>query len=93
MPSDLPVIYSGIAISLVGGCSAVAGFLARVKRRSPLEGVLLGLFLGPIGVLIESRNPHTRRPEVDKHAWDSLRLMMTHQQSYRESGRLEAPDE
>jgi hypothetical protein len=89
--SNLILTYVGVAVSLIAGCSAIAGCIAHVKRRPPLEGVLLGLFLGPIGILIECRYPYAQRPMVDKLAQDSLRSMMTYQQSGRESSRREAP--
>ncbi len=66
-------------------CAAVGGCLALLKRRWPLEGVLLGLFLGPIGVLIESSKPYVRRPEVDQAAWTSFRSMVTYQTEQEEA--------
>ena len=87
MSTDRFLIWMSIAISASAGCSAIAGVMAYVKRRPPLEGVLLGLFLGPIGVMIESRHPYLQRPIIDENAWNSLRSMMTYQQSGRESGR------
>ena len=69
---------------MVAGFAAISGVIAYVKRRSPLEGVLLGLFLGPIGVLIECRAPFVRRPMVDENAFNSLRSMVTYQETGQE---------
>jgi hypothetical protein len=77
----------GISISIVAGSAAIGGYLAYSKRRPPLEGVLLGLLLGPIGVLIEMRTPHIQRPMVDENAWNTFRSMMTYQQTGREFDR------
>jgi hypothetical protein len=79
--SPLPILFG---ISLVAACSAVAGCIAYAKRRSPTEGVLLGLLLGPIGILIECLFPYAHRPPVDKNAWDSFRSLMAYQESVRE---------
>jgi hypothetical protein len=82
---DDPYLASGVFLSVVTGCSALGGWIAYNKRRSPIEGVLLGLFLGPIGVFIESRHPYSSRPMVDENAWNSLHSMVTYQQTSRES--------
>jgi hypothetical protein len=71
--------------STFASCSAVAGCIAYHKRRSPLEGVFLGLILGPIGVILECRLAYVQRPPVDKNAWNSLHSMMTYQQTRQES--------
>jgi hypothetical protein len=76
-----------IAACLVCSCSAIAGYNAVHKRRSPYEGILLGLLLGPIGVLIEYRLPFVHRPIVDTNAWNSLRSMVSYQESGKESKR------
>jgi len=82
-----PYIAACSLVCLFGGCSAIAGYIAFHKRRSPYEGVLLGLFLGPIGVYMECQYPYQQRPPVDKKAWNSLRSMMDFQESGRETLR------
>ncbi len=62
-------------------CAAIGAVLAYHKRRSPVEGMLLGFLLGPFGVMIERRHPCLRRPPVDPHAWHSLRSMMDYQEN------------
>ncbi len=74
------VLYSLLIISTIASCSAAAGCIAYHKRRNPNEGVLLGLLLGPIGVLIECRLPYVQRPPVDENAWNSFRSMTVYQQ-------------
>jgi hypothetical protein len=83
-----------ITTCLFCSCSAISGYIAFQKRRSPYEGVLLGLLLGPIGVVIESRRPFMHRPVVDSNAWNSLRSMVSYQESGKESkrGRLRRSD-
>jgi hypothetical protein len=66
--------------ALLALCSAIAGCIAYHKRRSPHEGVLLGLLLGPIGVIVAFQLPYVQRPPVDENAWNSLHSMMTYQQ-------------
>lgn len=82
---DDPYIASGAFLSVIAGCSALGGWIAYSKRRPPIEGVLLGLFLGPIGVFIESRQPFNSRPMVDENALNSLHSMVNYQQTSRES--------
>ena len=82
-----PLFMASFVISAFGTCSAIGGCLAYAKHRSPMEGVLLGLLLGPIGVLVEFRNPYVQRPMVDQNAWNSLNSMMTYQKTGREYDR------
>jgi hypothetical protein len=65
----------------LGGCAALAGYIAFRKRRSPYEGMLLGFILGPIGVLLECRFPYVHRPPVDEPARNSLRSLTSYQES------------
>ena len=44
----------GIALGIGVMCAFVGWTLAKKKRRSEAEGFLLGLFLGPIGLVIEA---------------------------------------
>ena len=80
-------VLPAFVLSFLAGCSAIAGCIAYNKRRSPLEGVLLGFFLGPIGVLLELRHAYVQRPPVDQPAWNSLRSMVNYQSSGRGSRR------
>ncbi len=75
------LIWCLTIVSTIASCSAAAGCIAYVKRRNPNEGVLLGLFLGPIGVMIECRLPYVQRPPVDENAWNSFRSMTVYQQN------------
>jgi hypothetical protein len=77
---DFPVLIMLIACAL-GSCSTFGGIIARRKKRRPTEGVLLGLFLGPIGVAVESRLPAIPRPEVCRNAWNSFRSVATYKPS------------
>lgn len=81
METDSIVILYSLVASTFASCSAIAGCIAYTKRRSPIEGVLLGLLLGPIGVLLEWRLAYVQRPPVDEKAWNSLHSMMTYQKS------------
>jgi hypothetical protein len=86
MPGD-PLTLIGVSISIIAAFAALGGVVARVKRRSPLEGVLLGLFLGPIGLLIEIRSPFVHRPIVDEKSVSSLQSMLAYQETGREFSR------
>jgi hypothetical protein len=85
--------YVGVFIVAVAGSAAIGGCIAYAKRRRPLEGVLLGLFLGPIGVLIESQAPFIHRPMVDEKAWNSLRSMLSFQEKGRDFNQRKHPAE
>ena len=84
--TEQPIIIFYV-IAALAACSAIAGYTAFKKRRSPFEGVLLGFFLGPIGVLLEHRFPYVQRPLIDTKAWNSLRSVMTYQTSGQEANR------
>jgi hypothetical protein len=87
MPIESFLTAIGTIISILAGSAAIGGCLAHGKRRSTLEGLLLGLLLGPLGVLIEWRAHHVARPMVDENAWNSFRSMMTYQKTGREHDR------
>jgi hypothetical protein len=84
MQPDRFLTIVGLAISVIAGSAALGGHMAYAKRRSPMEGLLLGLLLGPIGVLIEWRTPFAHRPLVDENSWNSIRSMMDYQLTGRE---------
>jgi hypothetical protein len=86
MPGD-PLTLIGVSISIMAGFAALGGVVALVKRRPPLEGVLLGLFLGPIGLLIALRSPFVHRPMVDENSLNSLQSMLAYQETGREFSR------
>jgi hypothetical protein len=77
MDMESPVLIMLIACALAS-CSTFGGIIAQRKKRRPTEGVLLGLFLGPIGVAVESRLPAIPRPEVCQKAWNSFRSVATY---------------
>ncbi|MGE4196031.1 MAG: hypothetical protein AB7G11_02760 [Phycisphaerales bacterium] len=56
----------GIAVVAIAFCLVILGpfglFVAAAKRRSKLEGFLLGLLFGPFGILIEALLPNGERP-------------------------------
>ncbi len=79
------IVLICLIASMFALCSAIAGCIAYHKRRSPLEGVFLGLLLGPIGVALECRLAYVQRPPVDKNAWNSLHSMMSYQQTRQEA--------
>ncbi len=87
MPFDshLPLVCT--LISIIAGFATLGGWIAHFKRRPPLEGVLLGFFLGPIGLLMELRFPYVHRPIVDEKALHSLQSMLVYQASGREYER------
>jgi hypothetical protein len=82
---DTTVLICLTIISTSASCSAAAGCIAYHKRRNPNEGVLLGLLLGPIGILIECRLSYVQRPMVDENAWNSFRSMTVYQQNTSDS--------
>ena len=74
---ELPVLML-VAACILGSCSTCGGVVAYRKKRRPIEGVLLGLFLGPIGVAVESYLPAVPRPEVCEKAWNSFRSVASY---------------
>ncbi len=61
------------------GFAALGGLVAQSKKRKPPEGMLLGLFLGPIGVAIEWMLPDWTRPIVDQGSRSSFHSMVIYQ--------------
>jgi hypothetical protein len=55
----LPILVPLAAIALPG-CAALGGAIAERKRRDSVEGYLLGLLLGPIGVIVAGALPGRR---------------------------------
>jgi hypothetical protein len=72
---EYPVLLLSIAAAL-SLCAAIGGLIADLKKRPPVEGMLLGLMLGPIGVAVEARLPAIPRPDVDENAWHSFRTVV-----------------
>ena len=68
-----------IIVSSVACFAAVGGCLAQLKNHPPLEGVILGALLGPIGLLVLARMRVAHRPMVDRGAWNSFRSMVDYQ--------------
>ncbi len=74
-----PTVTALVICSLVSSFAAVGGVIAFKKRRRPIEGMTLGLLLGPVGVAVEALLPSVGRPEVCERAWNSFRSMTTYQ--------------
>ena len=74
---EAPILIMLIACAL-GSCSTFGGIVAYRKKRQPAEGMLLGLFLGPIGVAVEYGLPAVPRPEVCEKAWNSFRSVASY---------------
>lgn len=72
-------VLSLIVLACMALFAAVGGCISHVKHRRPLEGLVLGAFLGPIGWVVESRRPFGHRPMVDRGAWDSFHSLVTYQ--------------
>jgi hypothetical protein len=56
-------------IGMLGLWATFAGYgcwIASIKRRSPAEGIALGLFLGPIGCLVEATLRERSAAEVEE---------------------------
>lgn len=56
-PSWYADMGSWLVTSLLVVSAALAGLIAFWKGRSPAEGILLGLYLGPLGLLVERLVP------------------------------------
>jgi hypothetical protein len=55
-------VLLAVAVILLPVCAGVGFGIARWKRRAGFEGFLLGLFLGPLGLLIEAFLPRVDPP-------------------------------
>lgn len=61
---DSPVVVAYGLAGMIFACSAIGARGARQAGRSPVEGIWLGLVLGPIGAAIAHSRPIShRRPE------------------------------
>ncbi len=68
------IVVAGLAF-----CAALGGCIAYVKHRRPLEGVVLGGLLGPLGLILELKKPFAHRPMVDRGAWNSFQSVVSYQ--------------
>ena len=75
---DSPLIALVIVVTL-SSFATMGSLMAYRKRRDPIEGLFLGLLLGPIGIAIEAILLRWIRPEVDQRAWQSFRMMLSYQ--------------
>lgn len=66
-------------MTLLATLAIASGAITTVKHRSPLEGVLLGFLLGPVGLAIALSRPYRHRPPVDRGAHDSYHSLLVHQ--------------
>ena len=53
---------SWLVTALLLVCAALGGMVASWKDRSPTEGMLLGLYLGPLGLVVEKLLPDRPQP-------------------------------
>ena len=70
-----------VALSAVGSFAAIGGAVAYAKRRRPLEGLLLGATLGPVGLILVWTKPFGHRPMIDRGAQTSFRSLVQYQSS------------
>ena len=61
------------------GFAAVGGTIAYWKHRKPIEGLIFGAVLGPVGVLLELSKPFGHRPVVDAWARTSFQSLVQYQ--------------
>ncbi len=73
----LSMILTVLACS--AGFAAVGGTIAYWKHRRPLEGLILGAILGPLGLILELCKPFGHRPMVDAGARNSFRSLVEYQ--------------
>lgn len=55
-----------IVVWIAMGC--LAAWIAAQKKRAPVEGFLLGLVFGPLGVIVEALLPSQHVPIPGRHA-------------------------
>lgn len=58
MGSDLPILATILLLGV--GCGTAAAMIFKAKGRSPVVGLLLGLFLNLIGLLVAVVMPRKR---------------------------------
>ena len=71
-----PAVLIMLVLSSLAFCAAIGGCVSYWKNRQPLEGCLLGVVLGPIGLILAFRMPFLHRPMVDRGAWHTFRSMV-----------------
>ena len=83
---DPMLIVVGIVCAFFGS-AALGGLIAESKRRRPTEGMMLGLLLGPIGVIVAAMLPNWTRPIVDQGSRSSFNSLVTYQDAKQRPGR------
>ena len=76
------VALSLVALSTSACFAAMGGWVAHAKNRRPLEGLILGAVLGPVGLIVEMWKPYAHRPMVDRGAQNSFRSMVRYQSEH-----------
>ncbi len=61
------------------GFAAVGGTIAYWKHRKPVEGLIFGAVLGPVGLFLELLKPFGHRPMVDGPAKNSFQFLVEYQ--------------
>ncbi len=73
------VALSLVVLSTSACFAAMGGWVAHWKNRRPVEGLMLGAVLGPVGLVLEIWKPYTHRPMVDRGAQNSFRSLVRYQ--------------
>ena len=76
------VALSLVVLSTSACFAALGGWVAHWKNRRPLEGLMLGAILGPVGLILEMGKPYAHRPMVDRGAQNSFRSLVRYQSEH-----------